>query len=166
MPPTVVPYPGQPVNRETIKAAIFARVITATFGSAINGRTTWGLTSRRLKLFNDVDPSVQPALFMVQHRETYETYGSGHMVKRFLDIGLWCYAPTGHTDVIGDQYLDLMESALEATLAPDDPIQVELTLGGLVAWVRITKEDNTFIRDPGDIDGQALLILPIRVLIP
>jgi len=83
-------------------------------------------------------------------------------------MGFWCYAPTGDVDsgTVGDDWLDLMESALEAALAPDDPVRNELTLGKLVFWCRIMRQDNLFIRDPGDIDGQALLVLPVRILIP
>jgi hypothetical protein len=104
-------------------------------------------------------------MFMVQHRETYERYGVG-LVRRYLDMGLWCYAPTSDESVVGDDLLDIMESALEGALAPDDLSRNELTLGGLVYWCRITRQEGMFIRDPGDIDGQALLVLPVRILLP
>jgi hypothetical protein len=68
--------------------------------------------------------------------------------------------------VVGDDLLDTMTSAIEATLISDDPIRDELTLGGLVYWVKIDMSSSMYIRDPGDIDGQALLVLPITVLIP
>ena len=160
-----MPNPGAPVNRLAIKTALFNLVAAATFGTPVNGQSTWINPSRRLKTFNRIDPSAQPTMFMVQHRETYERYGVG-LVRRYLDMGLWCYAPTTDENAIGDDMLDIMESALEAALVADDPTRNELTLGGLVSWCRIRKDNNMFIRDPGDIDGQALLVLPVQILIP
>lgn len=163
-----MPYsgPGQPVNRREIKQALFDLATNSYFPFPINGFSTWQMTGRRLKLFKDLDPSNQPAMFMIQHKEGYLSSGVGRLTRRYLDMGFWCYAPTGDDSVVGDDYLDSMEYALEQILVPDDPIRNELTLGNLVYWVRIVREDGLFIRDPGDIDGQALLVLPVRVLIP
>ena len=159
-------YPGSPVDRSAIKNTLLSLGASATFTSSINGATTWVSTpSRRLKLWNNVDPSAQPAMFLVQHREQYERYGVG-LVRRYLDMGFWCYARSDVEGTVGDDLLDLMESGLEGALKPDDTTRNELTLGGLVYWCRITREDGLFIRDPGDIDGQALLVLPVRILIP
>lgn len=157
---------GAPVNRAPIKSALFTLVSAATFPTAIASHTTWASTpSRRLKLWNAVDPSLQPALFMVQHRESYLQYGAARLTRRYLDIGLWCYARTDSDTIVGDDILDIFEFALETSLQPDRP-EGELTLGGLAYWCRITREDGLYIRDPGDIDGQALLVLPVRVLLP
>jgi len=158
--------PGQPVNRAAIKNALLAKLGTATFTSPINGHSTWVSTSRRLKLWSSVDATQQPALFLVQHREDYEQSGVGQLVRRYLNLGAWCYAPTGADGIVGDDLIDLMESAIEAVLTPDNPERNELTLGGLVYWCRIWRQGGVFIRDPGDIDGQALLVLPIRILLP
>lgn len=116
-------------------------------------------------MWNNVDPSAQPAMFLVQHREGYQRYGTG-LVRRYLDMGFWCYARSDTDGAIGDDFLDSMEYGLEAALKPDDMTRNELTLGGLCYWCRITREDGLFIRDPGDIDGQVLLVLPVRILLP
>lgn len=159
--------PGQPINRQAIKNALLALSASITFTTAINGLSTWASPpSRRLKLWASVDPSRQPACFLVQHRETYTTHGAGQLTRRYLDLGFWCYAPTGDESIVGDDLLDLMESGFETVLKPDNPQRNELTLNGLVSWCRITREDSMFIRDPGDIDGQALLVLPVRILVP
>lgn len=162
--------PGLPVDRAAIKNALLAKATSITFSSPINGFSTWAQApSRRLKLFNNVDVSTQPACFLVQHREEYRVDGVGRLTRRYLDMGFWCYAPTGDpttSGVLGDDWLDIMESGFETALAPDNPTINELTLGGLVYWCRIMRQDNMFIRDPGDIDGQALLVLPVRILLP
>ena len=153
-------------NRNAIKQALLNLAATATFSAPINGTTTWASPpSRRLRLWGAVDPTLQPALFLTQHREGYETRGVGPLHRRWLDLQLWCYASTQDQSIIGDQLLDLMEEALEIVLQPPPGFD-EQTLGGLAFWTRIMRQDNLFIRDPGDIDGQALLVLPVRVLMP
>lgn len=160
-------YIGGPVDRNAIKNALLALAATATFPFPVNGASTWvAPPSRRLRLWKDVP--FQPQCFLVQHREGYSTHGSGRLTRRWLECGLWCYALSGDptSGILGDSYLDAMEYGLEAALAPDDPGRGELTLGGLVYWARIDRADGLFVRDPGDIDGQALLVLPVRILLP
>jgi hypothetical protein len=157
---------GQPVNRQAIKNALFVLGQNAVFANMVNNVTTWNYTSRRLKTFANIDPSQMPAMFLVQHKEGYEAKGVARLTRRYLDMGFWCYADSAAEGVIGDDYLDSMESALEQALMPDDNGRQELTLNGLAYWVRITRQDGLFIRDPGDLDGNALLVLPVRILLP
>lgn len=154
-------------NRNAIKQALVGRLNNVVFPRAVNGSLVWipQANQRRLKLFNAIDPSVQPCYFLVQHREQYINKGVGTMSQVYLDMGVWCYASTADEGATGDDFLDSMLEGIENVLGPDDPQRNELTLGGLAFWVRIMREDNMFIRDPGDIDGQALLVLPIRILI-
>lgn len=158
------------VNRKAIKDALFTRLCGAVFSSPINEFNTWATTGRRLKLWKNVDPSQQPALFLVQHREIYMVHGPGNLFSRYLDMGAWCYAttgdPTSEEPILGDDLLDIMESAIENVFGIDSPTRGDETLGGLCQWCRIDRSEGTFIRDPGDTDSQALLILPIRILLP
>jgi len=153
-------------SRILIKQALFAKAQAATFATAIAGHNTWALSSRRLRLWPQVDPDSQPAMFMVQHRESYQNPGRGTESRRFLDIGFWCYARTDSDDILGDDLLDIMITGLENALAPDNTPENTLDLGGMVYWVKIMNQDNMYIRDPGDVDGQALLVLPVRILMP
>lgn len=153
-------------TRQQIKTALLARLQAATFPSPVNGSSTWVSVSRRLKLWGAVDPSAQPALFLVQHKEEYRQVGVGTPGRIFLDMGAWCYANTGDETIVGDDLLDFMMKGIEGVLHPDDPQRNELTLGGLCSWCRIDMANGMFIRDPGDIDGQALLVVPIRILLP
>ncbi len=152
--------------RIEIKNALLARLQTAQFSTPINGLSTWGVTSRRLKLWNDVDSSVQPALYLLQHREALVNSGQGTPNRQYLLMGAWCYARTDSDSIIGDDLLDIMTEAIEPTLQADDPQTNNLTLGGLCTWCRLDRDSNQVIRDPGDIDGQALLVLPIQILFP
>lgn len=152
--------------RTQAKNAVKTLVAGITFPSAIQGRTTWVSVTRKLKMFNDIDPSAQPCCFVVQHDETYESKYEGVPPRRIMEVGLWCFAYPG-TEIDGDDYLDSMEEGIETAFATiDDVMRNELTLGGLVFSAKIEKRSNMLRRDPGDIDGQALLILPVRILLP
>lgn len=155
-------------TRAAIKAALLAQIQSATFPNPVNGQSTWVMQDnpRRLKLFDVIDPSAQPCFFLVQHREGYLQSGVGTLARRYLDMGVWCYATANADSDIGDDMLDSMMEGIENCLVVDNPQRNEVTLGGLCYWCRIVREDNMFIRDPGDINGQALLIVPIRILIP
>lgn len=153
--------------RSQIKDALLALIATVTFPATVNGMSTWASTpTRRLKMFNTIDPSAQPAVFLVQHKEGYDARGAGLPPRRWLEVGLWCFAPSGG-DVIGDDYLDSMMEGIEDVLnVPDDLMRNELTLGGLCYYCKIDRESNLYIRDPGDIDGQALLVVPVKIMLP
>jgi hypothetical protein len=53
--------------------------------------------------------------------------------------------------------------AVDAAFAPDDLSGEACTLGGLVihAWI-----DGAVFKDAGDLDQQAMLIVPIKLLVP
>lgn len=164
-----MPNPGSPVNLALIKNTLLALGASVTFSTPINGFSTWAVPpSRRLKLWNQVDNSIQPAAFLVQHRERYEKSGVG-LTKRYLEMGFYCYAPAGDptSGLIGDDMLDIMISGFEAAFqAASDATRNEVTLNGLVYWCRINKGGGLFIRDPGDLDNQAMLVLPVEILLP
>lgn len=152
--------------RSQIKNALLTLVAGATFPVAVNGQTTWAMSSRRLMMFNKIDISAQPALFVVQHREGYDTRGAGVPPRRWLEVGLWCFAPTPE-GIIGDDLLDSMEEGIESVMnVPDDIMRNELTLDGLCYYCKIDRQSSYLIRDPGDIDGQALLVLPVKIMLP
>lgn len=155
-----------PDLRSAVKDALLNLMAGVTFTTAVNGHTTWVSRSRRLKMFNKIDPSAQPALFLVQHRETYTNTGFGTPPVRILDVGLWAFAPTGDESVVGDTLLDLMLEGIENVFVPDNSLTNELDFGGLCSYCKIDRRENMFIRDPGDIDGQALLVVPVRIMLP
>jgi len=159
--------------RSQVKSALFTLLQGVTFPDSVNGFTTWQTTSQRWKIWTQVDPSNQPAMFLTQHREEQVRRGVGQFIRVYLICQVWCYAPTGDAGSgnIGDQMLDSMETGIEAALkpGPGNYYRDEQTLGGLLGatgWVRVDKTDNMFLRDPGDMDSQALLLLPIRILLP
>jgi hypothetical protein len=149
------------VTRATVMAAVQARIAGMTFGTPINGATTWRTVSNRLRLWGDVSPDQQPAAFLVTHNEQDEYRGLG-LYRRRLNLGVWCYSRSDSS--AGAEDLDTMMEAFEALFnVPDNPSTGCNTLGGIVYWCRI--EGKTF-KDPGDLDNQTLLILPLVVEMP
>jgi hypothetical protein len=151
--------PGE--TRNQVMTAILNIVQGMTFSTAINGKTTWSTVSNRLRLWADVSVDQQPAAFLVTHREMDEYRGLG-LLRRRLDLSVWCYSRSD--SVSGAPQLDTMMEAFEAAFAvADNPSTNSNTLGGLVYFCRI---EGRVFKDPGDIDNQTLLIVPLLVEMP
>jgi hypothetical protein len=148
-------------TRKQVMTAILEVIQGMSFATPINGASTWNTTSERLRLWADVSSDQQPAAFLVTHREIDEYRGLG-LLRRRLELGVWCYSRSD-TDK-GQPQLDTMMEAFEAAfIKPDDPSTNCNTLGGLVYWVRI---EGKVFKDPGDIDNQTMLIVPLVVEMP
>lgn len=151
------------MSRESIASSLFALVSAATFASPVAGASTWRTASRRLRLWADVLPDQQPAMFLVEHDEEAAWSGRGRLERTTSDYSLLCYAPAPAPSAVGGTLVNLMLDGIVAALAPDDAAAGVLTLGRQVLWCRI---EGRVFKDPGDIDGQALLIVPIRAVWP
>lgn len=150
-------------DREEILNALFAKLQAATFiPIGPTDAITWVETGRRLKLWGDIDPSQQPAMFLTDHDEDYKQPGRGQPPRRFLPARVWCYARCDG-GLVGSTIINTMLTTVENALTPDDKTANVQSLGGLVytAWI-----EGTVIKDPGDLDDQALLIVPIQILWP
>jgi len=136
------------MNREQIYSALFSRI------SEIDGFTT---ISRRLKHWDDVAPSEQPALFQTQKSESVSTVPGMNPVWEF-NLELYIYARSS-----GDPFnspaiiLNPLVDAIVAALAPN-PISNKQTLGGLVqhCWI-----EGAIETDEGVLGDQAVAIIPI-----
>jgi hypothetical protein len=162
LPPEPVPGTAPPIpTRNLVMGTILGLIQQMTFSSAINGATTWRTVSNKLRLWGDVSPDQQPAAFLVTHRETDEYRGLG-LLRRRLELGVWCY--TRSDSAIGSEDLDTIMEAFESTFnIVDNPSTGCNTLGNLVYWLRI---EGKVFKDPGDIDSQTLLIVPMIVEMP
>lgn len=148
-------------TRAQVMTAIQALVQGMSFASPINGASTWRQVSNRLQLWADVPVDNQPAAFIVTHRESDERRGLG-LLRRRLEVGIWCYSRSDSAPGMPD--LDIMMGAFEAAfIQPDNNSTNENTLGGLVYWCRL---EGRVFKDPGDIDNQTLMIVPIVVEMP
>ena len=140
------------MTRETIYAALFAKVSSAA------GLVT---ASRRIKLWVDVPAAKQPALFQIEKHQIMKQQ-RGMPPKYYLHAELYLYVNAGNNpDAVSSTLLNNMLDAIEASLAPDDPMGNVYTLGGLVShcWISGTIET-----DEGALGAQAVAIIPIEIL--
>lgn len=137
------------MNRETIMTALFA---------TLQGAAAWGTTGRRLIFWTQV--SQQPAMFLRNAGEEIHASPTGLPAKVTMECEVWLYNKTDASGTPGAGLNDLID-AVQAALRP--PPGRPQTLGGLVSHCRI---EGKIDLHPGDLDGQAIAVIPVKILVP
>lgn len=123
--------------------------------------------TRRIQLFSDVPDKEQPWLGQSEHSENI-TQISRMPYKATLNAQWIVYhvagkqpkaTPTSTNNLI----LDALQNAIAPKVTDEGYPDERNTLGGLVYHCYIEGE---VFKDPGDIDNQAMLIVPIKILVP
>ena len=144
-------------TREDVFQALFALSEALSWDSPARG---FVYSARRVKLWDDLPG--QPALCQAEHDELVEQI-TGLPPKRTLNASWLIYQNTGaDPNATPASENNLILDAVQAAFPNPDGDQVQ-TLGGLVAkcWI-----NGRIFKDPGDLDGQGLMIVPIQILIP
>jgi hypothetical protein len=118
-------------------------------------------TGRRLKLWSQVDE--QPALFLRNVGDTYPERATRMPPKTIMNCEAWIYSNVGaDPDVVPAVTLNNLLDAIETVLKPPPGFEAQ-TLGGIVAhcWI-----EGRIEMHPGDLDSQAIAVVPIRILVP
>lgn len=122
---------------------------------------------RRVKLFADVPQTEQPACFQAEHYTT-EGQVTGMPYKTILEAN-WIIYQCVATDKSMDGAIEnnLILGGVRKALAPK-PSDVGFhdrrnTLDGLVHHCFIS---GRIFKDPGDIDDQGMIVVPIKLLVP
>lgn len=141
-------------TREQVAVALFALL------SAVPGVNS---SSRRPALWDD--SGAKPALYMGNPEENY-LYPNGTATPPIitLDFDLFIYIDAGmDPNTTPDTQLNTLLDALETALAGPAINNYFQTLGGIVnhAWI-----EGAVRRVPGYLDGQGMVLLTIRVLVP
>lgn len=155
-------------TREDIFSALFSLVSTGEGGP---GTVAWGAgqglayTSRRVRLWDDLP--TQPALCQAEHDETF-AQATRLPFRRTLSASWLIFHQAGADPAaVPTQSSNALMDAIEVLFAPApaDPgfPDQRLTLGGLVHHCFI---NGKVFKEPGDLDGQALIIVPITILAP
>ncbi len=140
--------------REPALAALFALV---------QGAYDWKSSSRRLKLWNAVPLESRPAFFQFEGGRGNYTWSNDINPKRILRPQLFIYTAAKDETVIGATEINNILDALDEALAPTPSQFGRQTLGGIVHNCRI--EGDPF-QDPGDLDGDGLIVVPIAIVLP
>ena len=123
----------------------------------------FNISGRRLIPWTKVDS--QPAIFVRHVGDHYAPRGTGMPPKVIMECEAWIYSNAGKDSLTapGAALADLLDT-VEALLKPaaGAPSRTQ-TLGGTVvhAWIEGKIEVH-----PGDLDGQAIAVVPISILCP
>ncbi len=137
---------------------------TALF-AAVSAAYPWGLASRRLKLWSEVPPSSRPALFQLESGpETYQ-WTSPATPRRTYEAKLFLYFDARDPSTPGSTAINQALDAIDAALQPQglDLATGRQTLGGVVHDCKIT---GVPVRDVGDLDGDGLAVVSVRLIAP
>jgi len=144
------------MSREAAFSALFA---------AASSAYPWGLASRRMKLWSEIPAALRPALFQLESgAETYQ-WSSPATPRRTLEAKLFLYFDARDPMTPGASAINAALDALDAALAPSsgDVALGRQTLGGAVYDCKIA---GVPVRDPGDLDGDGLAVVSVRLVTP
>jgi hypothetical protein len=144
------------MSRELAFSALFERVSSA-FG--------WGLASRRIKLWSEVPARLRPALFQLESGPEAYQWGSLATPRRTFEAKLFLYFDARDPSKPGSRVMNEALDALDAALVPRaaDAAKGRQTLGGAVYDCKII---GVPVRDTGDLDGDGLAVVSVRLVGP
>jgi hypothetical protein len=152
------------VDREACWAALFAKLQTALGDDLVT-------MSRQHIMPPTLTPEQQPALFLVQARETRKPTPAGAPVQLVLNgfLILYLQVPAPLDEIPGEEttlaatQMNALLQSVDDAMQPDDLTTGRLTLGGLIThgWIEGDVE-----MDPGIFSQQGAAILPVKMLVP
>lgn len=152
---------------EAIYAALRKRMDLVTWTRSDGSVHSFKTMTRRIKMFDKVSPDQQAWCGQAEYGEQEEKK-SGLPYKAVLEAHWLIYQcvardPKAEATIENNLIVAAVKKALDPL--PQDPGYYEErnTLNGLV--YRCSVQGRIF-KDPGDIDGQGLILVPIRILVP
>ena len=121
--------------------------------------------ARRLKLWSDVPAMSRPACFIFEGGQDTYSWSESALPKRAIEVKVFIYLNAKDPTIVGAALLNTVMDALDEAFALSgaDLSTGRNTLGGAVYHCRI---DGKTLKDPGDLDGDALLIVPVKLILP
>lgn len=162
------------VSREAVFSALFALTEGVQWEPYPGVTPVIGLKTRErtVRLFSDVGTPSQPYLAQAEHSEDSQQV-SNMPYKRVWDAQWIMYHRAADNQSLDNKtrtpsmFTNQMIDAFEAALAPKprDPgfLDKRNTLSGLVYHCFI---QGRIFKDPGDIDKQGMIVIPIKLLVP
>lgn len=137
------------------------QVLSSLF-SLLTASAAYATASRRLQLWTDSGLKF-PCLFMAERGDTYvrATESTPGTVTVLVEVYIYTQ-PALDSGVIPATLLNNLLDALDTALAPS-PLTGLQTLGNLVShcWV-----EGKVMKDPGDLDGFGVAVVPVKILLP
>lgn len=157
-------------DREEVFAALFELINGVEWDMGTEAEPdvkTFITRERRIRLFSDVPSAEQPWLGQAEHGER-SSQTSGQPYSRVWAAKWMIY----HQDaklreaiptITNNRIISALELAMQPSVTDPGYFENRNTLSGRVYHCYI---DGEIFKDPGDIDGQALIIVPISILVP
>jgi hypothetical protein len=157
-----------PVDREAIWVALFNH-LTQQLSVSSSPAGPFITIGRRHVTPPELEPAQQPALFVIQVKETHEPRPRGVPTRLILHgfLVVYVFQPAlnetpGQETHLAATDLNNFLMALDQAFEPDNP-QGYFTLGGMVSHCWIESDTD---QDPGIFGQQAVALVPIHILVP
>jgi hypothetical protein len=150
------------MTREPIFAALFALGQTITWTDPDNQVSqSFGYSNRRIQTSDQIPGELTPALLQGVGPEEFRV-SPGLPPRRILTANWLIYYKPKPTPLTTDPLTNAILDGVEAVFVPDR-LSGTVTLGGLVAHAWIEGE---VFKAAGDLNDQAMMVVPIKLLIP
>jgi hypothetical protein len=150
------------MTREPIFAALFALSQTITWTDPETQVSSgFGYSNRRIQTSDQIPAELTPALLQGVGPEEFKV-APGLPPRRTLSANWLIYYKPNLTPQTTDPLTNAIMDGVEAVFAPDSQTGT-VTLGGLVAHAWIEGE---VFKAAGDLNDQAMIVVPIKLLIP
>jgi hypothetical protein len=124
---------------------------------------TTGFLQFGRRLIHWTQVAEQPALFLRDGDEEME-YANIILQRQTLMCEIWIYSNAGaDPTAVPATALNNLLDAVQSVFNPDDRMRNVFRLGGLVEWCRIAGK---IMKEPGDMDGQAIAIVDVEITVP
>lgn len=146
-------------------AATSREAAIAALMNLIAGAYPWKLGPvRRLKLWGDVPAMSRPACFLFEGGQETYVWSQSAAAIRTIEVKVFVYLNAKEMHVAGASLVNDVMDALDSAFAlvGGDAALGRQTLGGAAHHCRI---DGKPLKDPGDLDGDALLIVPVKIVL-
>jgi hypothetical protein len=142
------------MNREIIITALF---------NLVSASASFATASRRLQLWSSMASSDKPALFLCERGDMYVRGSEAVPEAVTMELEAYLYTDAGNDpNCVPSSLLNSLIDAIDAALVPDRLTGLQ-TLGGLVShcWI-----EGKIMKDAGDLDGDGVAVIPIKILVP
>jgi hypothetical protein len=142
------------MNRESIITALF---------NLVSNAAPFVTASRRLQLWSGMASTDKPAIFLCERSENYTRASEAVPEAVTINVDIYIYTDAGKDQsLVPITTLNNLIDAVDTALAPNYLTGLQ-TLGGLVShcWI-----EGKIMKDAGDLDGDGIAIIPIKILVP
>src|SRR6185369_12819679 len=129
----------------------------------VSGAAAFNTASRRLQLWSSLSSSDKPAVFLYERGDVYTRASEAVPESVTMNLDVYVYTDAGKDQsAVPATALNNLIDAIDTALAPDRLSGLQ-TLSGLVShcWI-----EGKVMKDAGDLDGDGVAVIPVKILVP